>query len=135
MAKVRQTEFHKVFLAEQKDETLVVIPQGDAIGFRDSDIHGEMKTLLALLDDKAQFVNLVVDLKHAEYFGSTILGGLNSLGLKVRDAGGSAALCNVSEEMRSILKVMNLDSLWPNFNSRKAALKFVKDSSDTNTNR
>ena len=45
MGRLPQTQFHKVFLADQEGNTLVVAPRGDAVGFRDSDVSGELKTL------------------------------------------------------------------------------------------
>ena len=93
MAGLEQTQFHKVFLAEVEGRTLVVTPRGDSIGFRDTDVAGELKTLLSLIGTPG-IVNLVVDLGNAEYFGSTMIGAINQLGTRFREIGGKIALCN-----------------------------------------
>ena len=49
MGRLEQTQFHKVFLTELEGHTLVVAPRGDAVGFRDSDVAGELSNLLSLI--------------------------------------------------------------------------------------
>ena len=122
MSKLKQTEFHKAFPAELRKETLVVSPAGDAVGFRELDLNKEIKTLLEILD-QPEVKNLVVDLGTSKYYGTIIIGAFNVLGTKVRETGGKIAMCNASEDMRGILRVMNLDTLWPHYDSLKEALK------------
>jgi anti-anti-sigma factor len=124
MTKPNPAQFHKVFPAELRKDTLVVSPRGDSISFRDSDIDKEIKVLLEILD-QPQAKNLVVDLEASRYFGTTIIGAFNVLGTKARDRGGKIALCNASGDMRGILSVMNLDTLWPHYDSLKEALRAV----------
>lgn len=122
MGRLTQTQFHKVFPAELEGNTLIVTPRGDAVGFRDTDVAGELKTLLELAGSPG-IVNLVVDLVNSNYFGSTMIGAINQLGLRFRDAGGRIALCNVSTQMADMLEIMHLNEVWMNFDSRKIALK------------
>lgn len=122
MIRLESTQFHKVFLAELEGNTLVVTPRGDAVGFRDTDVGGELKTLLELAGSPG-VVNLVVDLGNSEYFGSTMIGAINQLGSQFRDAGGRIAMCNVSAQMRDMLDIMHLDEMWMQFDSRKIALR------------
>jgi len=122
MGRLTQTQFHKVFPAELDGNTLIVTPRGDAVGFRDTDVAGELKTLLELAGSPG-IVNLIVDLVNSNYFGSTMIGAINQLGLRFRDAGGRIALCNVSSQMSDMLEIMHLNEVWMNFDSRKIALK------------
>ncbi len=124
MAKVQisETEFHKIFLAERNDDVLIVIPRGDAVSFRGSDIHGELQCLLTLLD-QGGFTDIVVDFGSANYFGTTIIGCVTSLAGKIDELGGRMVLCNSSEEMLGVFRVMHLDTRWPHFDSRKIALR------------
>ena len=108
MGRLEQTQFHKVFLAEQEGNTLVVTPRGDAVGFRDSDVAGELNNLLSLIGTPG-IVNLVVDLGSSDYFGSTMIGAINQLGTRFRDIGGRIALCNVSPQMTDMLEIMHLN--------------------------
>jgi anti-anti-sigma factor len=122
MGRLQQTQFHKVFLAEQEGNTLVVTPRGDAIGFRDSDVAGELKTVLALAGSPG-IINLVVDLGSSDYFGSTMIGAINQIGSQFRYIGGRVALCNLSPQMNDMLEIMHLKELWMIFDTRKIALR------------
>jgi anti-anti-sigma factor len=122
MGRLQQTQFHKVFLAEQEGNTLVVTPRGDAIGFRDSDVAGELKTLLDLAGSPG-IINLIVDLGSSDYFGSTMIGAINQLGSQFRYIGGRVALCNLSPQMNDMLEIMHLKELWMIFDTRKIALR------------
>lgn len=124
MARLEQTRFHKVFLAELEGNTLVVAPRGDAVGFRESDVAGELKTLLELPGSPG-ILNLVVDLGGSAYFGSTMIGAINQLGARFREIGGKIALCGASPQMTEMLDIMHLGDVWMNFDTRKIALKFM----------
>jgi anti-sigma B factor antagonist len=121
MGRLEQTQFHKVFSADLEGNTLVVAPRGDAVSFRDTDVAGELKTLIELAG-KPGIVNLIVDLGSSNYFGSTMIGAINQLGSKFRDKGGRIALCNVSSQMSDVLEIMHLSDVWMTFNTRKIAL-------------
>jgi len=122
MGRLQQTQFHKVFLAEQDGTTLVVTPRGDAVGFRESDVASELKTLLDLPGSPG-LVNLVIDLENSDYFGSTMIGAFNQLGSQFRSIGGRIALCNLSTQMNDMLEIMHLRELWMVFDTRKVALR------------
>jgi anti-anti-sigma factor len=124
MGRLEQTQFHKVFLADVEGRTLVVTPRGDSIGFRDTDVAGELKTLLSLPGTPG-IVNLVIDLGSSDYFGSTMIGAINQLGTRFRDVGGRIALCDLSPQMSEMLEIMHLSDLWMKFDTRKIALKFM----------
>jgi anti-anti-sigma factor len=124
MGRLEQTQFHKVFPAEVEGRTMVVTPRGDAVSFRDSDVSGELSTLLSLIGTPG-IVNLVVDLGSAEYFGSTIIGAVNQLGTRFREIGGKIALCGLSPQMSDMLDIMHLGDVWMKFDTRKIALRYM----------
>ena len=101
---------------------VVVAPKGDAVSFRDSDVVGELNTVLEILDHLGP-VDLLIDLSGDDYYGSTIIGAINNMASKVRDAGGRVALCAASQQMLDVIRIMKLDQLWMNFDTRKIALK------------
>ena len=125
MTKIPQARFHKIFPAELSGDTLIVRPQGDAAGFRQSDLPMELHTLLALVDEP-QVDNLLIDFGRADYFGSVVIGAIHSLGVKVRNAGGRVGICDTSDEMLETLRILKLDAIWTKFDSVKAALKAFK---------
>jgi anti-anti-sigma factor len=125
MIDLSDTQFHKVFLVEAKGDTLIVSPTGEAFEFRHSLVISEMNTILELLEEP-EVRNLVIDLGREEYFGSVIIGAVNNMINNVLDRGGQVATCNASEEMRNVIQIMNLTERWPNYPSRRKALKAVK---------
>jgi anti-anti-sigma regulatory factor len=125
MSILDKTKLHKVFLAEMHGNTLVVKPQGDAAGFRESDIARELATLLEIVGDP-RIANLAVDLGRSNYFGSVIIGAIHNLGMRVRNGGGRIGMCDASEEMVETLRTLKLDTIWTHYDSLKSALKAFK---------
>jgi anti-anti-sigma factor len=126
MAKLKETESHKVLAGDLNRDVLVVTPLGDSIGFRQGDVQVEMNTLLKLCEDP-RVAHLAFDLGRSAYFGSIIIGVLNSLALKIRERGGRVALCDVSEDMRRMFRALALESVWTEYSTLKAGLKALKD--------
>jgi anti-anti-sigma regulatory factor len=124
MIDLSYTKFHKVFLTEAKGDVLIVSPTGEAFEFRHSLVISEMNTILEMLDE-VEVCHLIIDLGKEEYYGSVIIGAINSMVNKVIEKGGKVATCNASEEMQSVVKIMNLTERWPNYPTRRKALKAV----------
>ena len=111
-----------VFLTELIGTTLVVTPQGDAVGFRYNQIHTETNGLTELLD-KHPVTNLIIDFGAVEIVGSIIISSIVRLARKINDRQGKAAFCNASSTMQDVVQTMNLTRLWPYFDSREAAIE------------
>jgi anti-anti-sigma factor len=120
-----KTSHHVVFPVELDRGVLIVAPRGDAVAFRDVDVHQELDTLMQALDD-ASVRHLIIDFGGANYYGSTIIGAVVGLARKVTESGGQAVFCSLSNDMANVLRVMHLDQLWPIFDSLKAAKAFVR---------
>jgi anti-anti-sigma factor len=129
MARLERTQFHKVFIAEQERNVLIVTPRGDSVSFREVDVAGELKTLLDLAGTPG-LKHLVVDLSGSDYFGSTMIGAINQLGMQFREAGGKIALCEASKQMLDVLDIMHLGDLWMRFDTRKIALRALSKMDD-----
>ncbi|REJ71430.1 MAG: anti-sigma factor antagonist [Planctomycetota bacterium] len=114
-----------VFDVEETRGVLVVSPLGDAAGYRDIDIAREVEAVLAKID-KMSPPGVVADLGRANYFGSSMIGAVSAFEVRVRERGGAFAACLVSDDMQQVLRVMKLDTRWPMFDTRKAAVKFVR---------
>lgn len=125
MANINKAELHKVFPAELQGSTLIVSPKGDAVSFRDIDVHNETTAVMEILDD-AKVVNLVVNLSGARYYGTTIIGALSSMGMKIREKGGQNILCGASDDMLDILRIMKLDTIWTQYATLRESLKALK---------
>ena len=115
---------NKVFKLERDGDVLVVIPQGDAIGFRYQEVHQESNGTLQVLDDPT-LLNLVVDFGCEQVLGSVMISVVIKLCRKVGSKGGKACLCNASDDMQEVLRTMNLHRLWPYHQSREDAIAAV----------
>jgi len=115
----------KAFSAAQQQGVLVITPLGDSLSFRDVDVQREGVEIKDYLSSN-QVTQLIVDLGRSHYFGSLMIGIINSLGQTVRQNGGQMVMCNASDEMQTILKVMKLDTLWPMIPTLPQAIKVVK---------
>jgi anti-anti-sigma factor len=118
------SHLQKVFAVEERKGTLIVVPQGDAVGFRAADVDHELRDLLHTLET-TDVKRMVVDLGRSNYFGSSIIGALVQLSQVVRQRGGKFAICDVSEEMRRVLQIMKVDTLLPTYPTLKVALKLL----------
>src|SRR5262245_23394068 len=111
----------RIFEVERLGGTVVLTPQHDPRELEFQEIERELSPLAA--DPAVRRV--VVDFVHTDYLGSTALGMLAWLGMKVRVRGGRMALCNVSAHEREIFAMAGLADLWPVFPSRRQALEAV----------
>ena len=115
----------RTFDTSLQQDVLVVTPNGDSLSYRDIDIQregAEIKDYILKTGTK----QVVVDMGRSNYFGSLMIGVINSIGQSARQNNGHMAICNASEEMRNILDVMKLDTLWPLLPTLPDAIKVVK---------
>lgn len=125
MIDLSDTTLHRVFLVESKGDTLIVSPTGEAFEFRHTMVISEMNAILELLEEP-EVGNLVIDLKREEYYGSVIIGALNTMVSRMIEKGGRVATCCASEEMQNVIRIMGLSERWPNHPTRRKALKALK---------
>ncbi|MEZ6122511.1 MAG: STAS domain-containing protein [Planctomycetaceae bacterium] len=124
-----------VFEFEQEGDVLVVVPTGSLIEFRDNDIRNAYNETYRLLDQDGTR-HLLVDFHRLDYFGSTFVGMLIRLAKKARQGGGEAVLCNLSDNMKGMMKTLMLlentktDFFWVPFSSRAEALESLKPKAD-----
>lgn len=116
---------NKVFRLERDDNVLIVIPQGDAIGFRYNDVHQESNSTLQILDDMT-LKHVVVDLGCEQVLGSIIISVLIKICRKAGLKGGKAAFCNATPDMQDVLQTMNLVKLWKYHPTRAEAVVAVR---------
>jgi anti-anti-sigma factor len=85
--------------------------------------------VLAEMDDVVrrlradQAADVIVDLRQAEYFGSTLLEALRMLWNEVRMRNGHLVLCNISSVGREVLEVSHFDRIWHLTANRAEALE------------
>jgi anti-anti-sigma regulatory factor len=116
---------NKVFRLERDGNVLIVVPQGDASGFRYNDVHQESNAMLQVLDDPS-LQNVVIDFTSELMLGSIIISVMIKLCRKAGGKGGKAAFCNASSDMLEVLQTMNLTKLWTHYSSRADAILAVR---------
>ena len=115
----------KSFQLTEKKGILIITPLGDAVSFRDIDVQREGVEINEYLS-KSEIKRLVIDLGRSNYFGSMVIGVINSFGQTMKEAGGQMFVAGASKEMQAIMKVMRLDTLWPSFPTAADAIKVAK---------
>ena len=118
-------EQHKVFGVEQTRHELIVVPYGDAAGFRDMDVENELNAVLDEIERSDQ-QPLLIDFENSDYFGTVIIGAAVRLAQAVAAKGCRTAVCNLSEQMQQVLQVMKIETLLPSFPSRRKAQKSLR---------
>ena len=105
------------FMLTKDEDRLVVEVEGQLVVSNRQDF----KQLV--LDEVEDGVRLVViDFTKSAYIDSSGLGALVSLGKRIREAGGELRLAALNEDLRTLFELTRLDSLFPVFASREAAL-------------
>jgi anti-anti-sigma factor len=123
---LRTVELTNGILETQVDgDTLIVTPCADLSELEFERIQRDASTAFALLAG-GKIANAVIDFGNSDYFGSTALGFLVTLGSKVRKLHGRMALCNLSAHGYEELRIMKLDHLWPICQSKALALQAVR---------
>lgn len=126
-------EFHQVLKTEQGEHTIVVSPQGEAFGFRYTDIQTEYNRIYQLFE-QPEIKNLVVDFSQIEFIDSTFIGVCLSLAKKAKLCKGQSRLCGINENVRELLKKSQLiendrfDFLWSECPTREDALAELEPS-------
>jgi anti-sigma B factor antagonist len=109
------------FVVEKEGDATVIVP-GPRLGSLDNaDIALRRGSLIeAVREQNASQV--IVDFSKVEYFGSLLLDTLCVVWKQVRQRSGTMVLCNVSGVANEILSQSKLNSLWPIYESRQAAI-------------
>lgn len=115
---------HRLFLIEQRGDTLIVSPKGDPAGFANLNFNLEHAALLSLIRKESR-KNLLVDLGASNYFGAKILGAFAEWSDVVEEQGGRFALCELSHDMQELLKIFRFEDRWQQFDTREEGIKAI----------
>ena len=121
-----------VFDFDRSENILIVVPQGDVTEVRDSDIRDAYNNTYREITQE-HVKHLLIDFSQLNYFGSTFVGILIRLAKKIRLDGGEAVLCNLSDNMKGMMKTLMLlentktDFFWVPFDTRDDAVRFLHE--------
>jgi len=122
MTRDGQSLLHQIYPTEVLGDTAVLRPRGDAAGFAMHLVSVEFAHVRDLiLSGKVR--HLLIDLGNDRYFGSMVIGDLIELAQLVRSRGGRTGICEVSDDMSSVLRLMQLDDQWEEFPTRAAGIQ------------
>ena len=111
----------KVFGVEKYGSTLVVTPQGDANGFRYTEIHQDTNAICDVIG-RERITNLIIDLGQVTILGSIIISSIIKIARKISERHGQACFCQASSSMREVIHSMSLTKLWPYYESLDEAV-------------
>jgi anti-sigma B factor antagonist len=115
----------KVFKIERIGGAVIVLPQGPALHFNHNEVHIESNALYRVIDEPTS-KHVVVDLSDVDYVDSVIISSVLRCLTKTKQKRGKSVFCCASENMRELLKCIKFGKLWPEFETREAALQFVE---------
>lgn len=114
-----------VFRTERLDDILVVIPAGAHIGYRLPQIERETDAILNQIE-AGGILNIIVDARDNEYLSTAVIGAMVRLWEAATLNGGQFVVCNLADDALTALIVTRLDTKWPLFVSREAAVNAVR---------
>ena len=91
-------------------------------------LKGKLETLLKERVDELVMegsIQIVVNLKQVPYIDSSDIGRLIRSHLSVRQAGGRVRLCNLSDRVLAVLKMMKLDTILDLYPTEELALASI----------
>ena len=115
---------NRIFPVETFGDTLIVSPKGEKSGFGEADFRVECGRVSAALRDPF-YKNLVLDFSLTNYVGGNVIEELQKWVAEIREQGGRAVACEVSDDMRKGLEVSRIADDWEFFETRDDALKTV----------
>jgi anti-sigma B factor antagonist/stage II sporulation protein AA (anti-sigma F factor antagonist) len=112
----------RFFTLQVEGSTLIVAPTGPVSNLSGHEMQPEVSELMALFQ-KEQCRDVLIDMEKASFFGSVLLGALNSIFRQVRQRAGKMAICNLSGVGLEVVHVARFDTLWAVYPTREAALR------------
>lgn len=107
---------------ELKEGVLVISLEGNLLG---ENTNGPVMELLKQ-NIEAGTKKVLFNLTDMKFINSTGLGMLMTALSKTRNAGGELALCGLPEQMRKLLQMTKLETIFPIYADEAAAINFLK---------
>jgi anti-anti-sigma factor len=117
---------HPLFKVERVGQVGVITPAAEAVKLKEPLM---LQAGPEVLDDlrAAPPRGLVLDLSQTDYFGSIFLSFLLHCHNWVKEHGGRLVVAGASDQVRDLLRLTALDTLWPQHATRAAAVAAFGD--------
>jgi len=115
----------RFFAVHVEGSTLIVAPTGPVSNLVGHEVQPELSQLLDLFQ-KEQCRDVLVDMEKVSFFGSVLLGALNSIFRQVRQRAGKMVICCLSGVGREVIHVARFDTLWEIYPTREEALQSLR---------
>lgn len=106
-------------IREQGVSVVRLGPQYDAL---DEPTMRELSDLLLSAAKESDPPLVVIDFAETAYVGSTFIELLVRAWKRLKERGGGLAVCNLGAFCAEVFRVARLDTLWPSYPSREAAI-------------
>ena len=116
----------EVFELELDGDTLIATLSSTVSESHNLDLRATSDLVQQRLNDPS-VMNLVFDFGNARHVSSETIGAIAKLARRVRDTGGQAILCGISDEVQAVLKTIKLGYLWREFPSRETAFQWLRE--------
>jgi anti-anti-sigma factor len=114
-----------LFESEQSGDTMIVMPMKDMGEFEMASIAAGQPSAFDQLVQLTDGFDVVLDLSHTDYFGSSTIGLFNRLVSHVHAQSRKIAFCNLSEHEKEVINITHINRLWDMKASRDEALEYV----------
>jgi anti-sigma B factor antagonist len=111
------------FQIQRRGDIVIVVPSPEVEGMSDATIEQAAQLVLAPIKDDPP-TGVIFDLSQVSYFGSLFITFLLRCHLLLKKQGdGEVVLAGVSDRVRELLRMTNLDTLWALYDTREEALQ------------
>jgi anti-anti-sigma factor len=115
------------FQLERHGDIAVIVPSPEVESMSENLIQQAAQLVLAPLKADPPS-GLVIDLSRVKYFGSVFLSFLLRCHTPMRMNGSEMVLAGVSDRIRELLRLTNLDTLWAIYDTRQEAMDALRGS-------
>jgi anti-sigma B factor antagonist len=113
------------FQIQRHGDIVIVIPSPEVEGMSDAMIEQAAQLVLAPMKDDPPS-GVIFDLSQVSYFGSLFITFLLRCHLLLKKQGeGEVVLAGVSDRIRELLRMTNLDTLWALYDTPAEALDAI----------
>ena len=113
---------HESFNIERHGEVAVVTPSAKVEEMHETMIEQAARMVIQSLKADPP-AGIVVDLSQVTYFGSVFVSFLLRCHSQARKHGSEIVLAGASEPARELLKLLDLETLWAIYDTRKEAIE------------